>query len=371
MSKKDCYDILGVSKNANEQDIKKAYKRLAIKYHPDRNPDKDAEKKFKEVKEAYEILSDEQKRATYDQHGHAAFEQGGMGGGFHSSSHFSDVFGDVFSDIFGRHQQRTQPGRDLSYNLSLTFEEAVRGVSKKIHISTLVHCDHCTGSGARPGSQSVTCKSCRGVGEVYVQQGFITIQQTCPHCHGRGQMIKNPCPECRGQGVVKKPKTLSVKIPAGIESNECLRLNGGGDVGEAGAPTGDLYIQINVKPHHIFERSKNNLYCKVPINFTTAALGGEVEVPTLDGSIKLKIPQGTQSGQCFRVPGKGIKPEKKSQGDLFCNLFVETPVNLNEKQKKLLRDLDQSFCETSSKKNTPQTKKFLDGMKNFFDNLTH
>ncbi|ASX26398.1 molecular chaperone DnaJ [Candidatus Williamhamiltonella defendens] len=371
MSKKDYYEILGIAKNANEQDIKDAYKRLAKKYHPDRNKDKDAETKFKEMKEAYEVLSDQQKRAAYDQHGHTAFEQSGMGGGFHNSSNFSNVFNDVFSDFFGGHQQRTQRGRDLRYTLNLTLEEAVRGASKEIHITTLVHCEHCKGSGAKQGTRPVTCTTCRGVGEVHMQQGFFTIQQTCPRCHGQGQMIKDPCRQCRGQGKVEEPKTFSVKVPAGIDSNDCLRLNGKGEVGEMGAPSGDLYVQIHVDRHHIFERSKNNLYCKVPINFTTAALGGEIEVPTLDGAIKLKIPPETQTGQCFRIPNKGIKPEKKTPGDLFCTVFIETPVRLNEKQKKLLRDLDQSFCETSSKKNTPETKKFLESMKKFFDNLTH
>lgn len=295
MAKSDLYEILGVSKSADEREIKKAYKRLAMKYHPDRNPDnKEAEAKFKEIKEAYEILTDAQKRAAYDQYGHAAFEQGGMGGGGGfggGGADFSDIFGDVFGDIFGGgRRQRAARGADLRYNMELTLEEAVRGVTKEIRIPTLEECDVCHGSGAKAGTKPQTCHTCHGAGQVQMRQGFFTVQQACPTCHGRGSVIKDPCNACHGHGRVERSKTLSVKIPAGVDTGDRIRLTGEGEAGEQGAPAGDLYVQVSVKKHPIFEREDNNLYCEVPINFAMAALGGEIEVPTLDGRVNLKVP---------------------------------------------------------------------------------
>jgi len=377
MSKKDYYEVLGVAKTAEEREIKKAYKRLAMKYHPDRNQgDKDSEAKFKEIKEAYEILTDAQKRAAYDQYGHAAFEQGGMGGGGGfggGGADFSDIFGDVFGDIFGggRRQQRAARGADLRYNMELTLEEAVRGVTKEIRVPTLEECEVCHGSGAKEGSKPQTCSTCHGAGQVHMRQGFFTVQQPCPTCHGRGSVIKDPCKSCHGHGRVEKTKTLSVKIPAGVDTGDRIRLSGEGEAGEQGAPAGDLYVQVQVKQHRIFEREDNNLYCEVPISFVMAALGGEIEVPTLDGRVKLKIPAETQTGKLFRMRGKGVKSVRGgAQGDLLCRVVVETPVSLNEKQKKLLRELEESFGGPSGEKNSPRSKSFFDGVKKFFDDLT-
>ncbi|MEI9697611.1 molecular chaperone DnaJ [Moellerella wisconsensis] len=383
MAKVDFYEVLGLSKTATDQEIKKAYKRLAMKYHPDRNQgNKDeSEKKFKEIKEAYEVLSDEQKRAAYDQYGHAAFEQGGMGGGgggfgggFGGGADFSDVFGDVFGDIFGggRRQQRSSRGSDLQYNIDLTLEEAVRGVAKEIRIPTLQTCDVCHGNGAKPGTDVETCSTCHGAGQVHMRQGFFSVQQPCPTCHGRGKIIKEPCNKCHGHGRVEKYKTLSVKIPAGVDTGDRVRLSGEGEAGDNGAPAGDLYVQVRVLPHHIFERDDNNLHCEVPINFTVAALGGEIEVPTLDGRVKLKIPAETQTGKIFRMKNKGVKSVRGGhQGDLMCHIVVETPVKLNEKQKELLRELGESLGGTSGEKNSPRSKRFLDSVKKFFDDLTN
>ncbi|MBG2914356.1 molecular chaperone DnaJ [Proteus cibarius] len=378
MAKRDFYEVLGLSKTADEKEIKRAYKRLAMKYHPDRNQgDKDSEAKFKEIKEAYEILSDAQKRAAYDQYGHAAFEQGGFGGqgggGFGGGADFGDIFGDVFGDIFGggRRQQRAARGSDLQYNMDLTLEEAVRGVAKEIRIPTLETCDKCHGSGAKEGTSAETCSTCHGAGQVHLRQGFFTVQQACPTCHGRGKVIKEPCSKCHGDGRVERSKTLSVKIPAGVDTGDRIRLSGEGEAGENGAPAGDLYVQVHVRQHHIFERDGNNLYCEVPINFAIAALGGEIEVPTLDGRVKLKIPAETQTGKMFRMKGKGVKSVRSSSiGDLMCRVVVETPVKLNEKQKELMQQLGESFGGKSGEKNTPRSKSFLDGVKKFFDDLT-
>ncbi|WP_115350509.1 molecular chaperone DnaJ [Proteus vulgaris] len=378
MAKRDFYEVLGLSKNADEKEIKRAYKRLAMKYHPDRNQgDKESESKFKEIKEAYEILSDAQKRAAYDQYGHAAFEQGGFGGqgggGFGGGADFGDIFGDVFGDIFGggRRQQRASRGSDLQYNMDLTLEEAVRGVTKEIRIPTLETCDKCHGSGAKEGTSAETCSTCHGAGQVHLRQGFFTVQQACPTCHGRGKVIKEPCSKCHGDGRVERYKTLSVKIPASVDTGDRIRLSGEGEAGENGAPAGDLYVQVHVRQHHIFERDGNNLYCEVPINFAIAALGGEIEVPTLDGRVKLKIPAETQTGKMFRMKGKGVKSVRSSTvGDLMCRVVVETPVKLNEKQKELMEQLGESFGGKSGEKNTPRSKSFLDGVKKFFDDLT-
>ncbi len=378
MAKKDYYEILGVPQSADEREIKKAYKRLAMKHHPDRNPgDKESEAKFKEVKEAYEILTDAQKRAAYDQYGHAAFEQGGMGGGGGfgggGGADFSDIFGDVFGDIFGggRRQQRAARGADLRYNMELTLEEAVRGVSKEIRIPALEECNVCHGSGAKAGTKPQTCSTCHGQGQVQMRQGFFTVQQACPTCHGRGSVIKDPCNACHGHGRVEKSKTLSVKIPAGVDTGDRIRLTGEGEAGEQGAPAGDLYVQVQVRKHNIFEREENNLYCEVPINFVMAALGGEIEVPTLDGRVKLKVPAETQTGKLFRMRGKGVKSVRGgAQGDLLCRVVVETPVSLSDKQKSLLRELEESFGGPSGEKNSPRSKSFFDGVKKFFDDLT-
>lgn len=377
MAKRDFYEVLGLSKTADEKEIKRAYKRLAMKYHPDRNQgDKDSEIKFKEIKEAYEILSDAQKRAAYDQYGHAAFEQGGFGGqggGGFGGADFGDIFGDVFGDIFGggRRQQRAARGSDLQYNMDLTLEEAVRGVTKEIRIPTLETCDKCHGSGAKEGTSAETCSTCHGAGQVHLRQGFFTVQQACPTCHGRGKVIKEPCSKCHGDGRVERAKTLSVKIPAGVDTGDRIRLSGEGEAGENGAPAGDLYVQVHVRQHHIFERDGNNLYCEVPINFAIAALGGEIEVPTLDGRVNLKIPAETQTGKMFRMKGKGVKSVRSSSiGDLMCRVVVETPVKLNEKQKELMQQLGESFGGKSGEKNTPRSKSFLDSVKKFFDDLT-
>lgn len=376
MAKKDYYEILGLPKDAEEREIKKAYKRLAMKFHPDRNPgNADAEAKFKEAKEAYEILTDAQKRAAYDQYGHAAFEQGGMGGGYSGASggaDFTDIFGDVFGDIFGGgRRQRASRGSDLRYNMELSLEEAVRGVTKEIRIPTLEECDVCHGSGAKAGTSPVTCPTCHGAGQVQMRQGFFAVQQACPTCQGHGKIIKEPCHKCHGHGRIEKAKTLSVKIPAGVDTGDRIRLSGEGEAGEQGAPAGDLYVQVQVRQHPIFEREDNNLFCEVPINFAMAALGGEIEVPTLDGRVKLKVPAETQTGKLFRMRGKGVKSVRGgNQGDLLCRVVVETPVKLNEKQKQLLLELEESFGGPSGDQNSPRAKSFLDGVKKFFDDLT-
>ncbi|ABF14157.1 molecular chaperone DnaJ [Candidatus Palibaumannia cicadellinicola] len=372
MAKSDYYHILGVPKNADEREIKKAYKRLAMKFHPDRNPgNAEAEVKFKEIKEAYEILTDVQKRAAYDQYGHMAFESGNssMGGG----TDFSDIFGEVFGDIFGGgRRQRASRGADLRYNIELTLEEAVRGVTREICIPVLGECQTCHGSGAKPGTSSITCPTCHGQCQVQIRQGFFTVQQACPTCNGQGKVIKDPCVKCNGNGRLKKSKTLSVKIPSGVDTGDRIRLSGEGEAGEYGAQAGDLYVQVKVRKHLIFEREDNNLYCEVPINFAMAALGGEIEVPTIDGKLKLKVPAETQTGRILRIRGKGVKSMRSgSYGDLLCRVVVETPVKLNERQKQLLLDLEDSFGGPSGNKNSPRLKNFLDGVKKFFDDLTH
>ena len=378
MSKRDYYEVLGVSKGASERDIKKAYKRLAMKYHPDRTQgDKEKEEQFKEVKEAYEVLNDDQKRAAYDQYGHAAFEQGGMGssGGFGGGADFGDIFGDVFGDIFGGGrggrggQSRARRGSDLRYNLEMTLEEAVKGKSVEIKVPTYVSCEPCGGSGAKKGTQPKTCSTCHGHGQVQMRQGLFAVQQTCPTCGGQGKVISDPCTSCRGQGRVEKTKTLNAKIPAGVDTGDRIRLSGEGEAGEHGAPAGDLYVQVHVKDHPIFVRDENNLYCEVPISFTTAALGGEIEVPTLEGKVKLKIPKETQTGKMFRLRGKGVKSVRStSAGDLMCKVVIETPVNLTGDQVDLLRQLDAKMG-SSAKKHSPKETGFFDGVKKFFDDL--
>ncbi|MCS3454532.1 molecular chaperone DnaJ [Aeromonas rivuli] len=379
MSKRDFYEVLGVAKGADEREIKKAYKRLAMKFHPDRNQgDAASEEKFKEVKEAYEILTDENLRARYDQYGHAGVDQsqgGGGHGGFGGGADFGDAFGDIFGDIFGGRSGggRRGPARgsDLRYTMELTLEEAVRGVSKEIKVPTQVHCEVCNGSGAHTGSHAQTCPTCHGAGQVQMRQGFFAVQQACPHCHGRGKIIKDPCRKCHGEGRYQKTKTLSVKIPAGVDTGDRIRLSGEGEAGESGAPAGDLYVQVHVKEHGIFVRDGNDLYCEVPISFTAAALGGEIEVPTLDGRVKLKVTSETQTGKMFRLRGKGVKSVRSGQvGDLMCKVVVETPVKLTESQKELLRQLDESFSGAAAKTHKPRSEGFFEGVKRFFDDLT-
>lgn len=375
MAKRDYYEILGVERSADEREIKKAYKRLAMKYHPDRNPDNpEAEEKFKEVKEAYEILTDAQKRAAYDKFGHAGVDPNQAGpGGFGGGADFGDVFGDIFGDIFGggRRSQRAARGADLRYNMELTLEEAVRGVSKEIKVPTLVECDECHGSGARTGTSAQTCPTCHGSGQVQMRQGFFAVTQTCPHCHGKGKIITDPCRKCHGDGRVQKTKTLSVKIPAGVDTGDRIRLAGEGEAGEFGAPAGDLYVQVHVKEHPIFVRDGNNLYCEIPISFTTAALGGEVAVPTLDGRVMLKIPSETQTGRMFRLRGKGVRSLRSgAEGDLLCKAVVETPIKLSDEQKELLKQLEDSLNGSGVKTHKPKADGFFEGVKRFFDDLT-
>ena len=374
MSKRDYYDILGVSRDASEKDIKKAYRRVAMKHHPDRNPDnKEAEEKFKEASEAYEILSDGQKRSAYDQYGHDAVSgnagAGGFGGG---AGNFSDIFGDVFGDMFGGggggRSRGPARGSDLRYNLDIDLEEAVKGTEVKIRVPTLVACGVCDGSGAKKGSSPVTCPTCGGVGQVRMQQGFFSVQQTCPNCHGKGKIISDPCTNCHGQGLVEETKTLSVKVPAGVDTGDRIRLTGEGEAGPDGGPSGDLFVQINVREHKIFERDGKHLYCEVPISIVDAVLGGELEVPTLNGRVKLKIPAETQTGKLFRLRGKGVTPVRGgSTGDLLCRVTLETPVNLTKDQKDLLKQLQESFEKEGNQ--TPRKKSWFEGVKNFFDEM--
>jgi len=380
-NKRDYYEVLGLQKNASADDIKKSYRKLAMKFHPDRNPgDKSAEEKFKEVKEAYEVLSDDKRRSSYDQFGHAG-AQGGFGGfgGFdpnqaQGTADFADMFGDIFGDIFGGRggrrgggssRSRAQRGADLRYDLKLTLEQAVFGKTLDVRLPTLIKCNSCEGSGAKKGSSVSTCTTCGGVGQVRMQQGFFSIQQTCPDCHGTGQVIKNPCPDCRGEGRKHEYKTLSVKIPAGISDGDRIRLSGEGEAGLNGGPPGDLYVQIHVEPHAIFHREDNNLICEMPISFSIAALGGKLDVPTLEGHVELKIPAETQSGKMFRLRGKGIKSMRGSSvGDLICRVTLETPVNLSQAQKDLLKSFDESLSKENF--HNPKASSWFDAVKKFF-----
>jgi len=379
MAKEDFYKLLGVDKNASEAEIKKSYRKMAMKYHPDRNKEKPeaAEKKFKQIKEAYEILSNPQKRSAYDQFGHAGVDNsmGGGPGGFGGSAEgFGDIFGDVFGDIFGgsggRQRSNVQRGADLRYNLELSLEEAVAGTEAKIRVPVLTTCGECSGSGAKKGSSPVTCSTCQGQGQVRMQQGFFSVQQACPTCHGTGQQIKDPCRKCHGQGRVQENKTLSVKVPQGVDSGDRIRLGGEGEAGAHGGPAGDLYVQVQVRDHAIFSRDGANLYCEVPISFPVACLGGELEVPTLSGKVKLKIPAETQTGKLFRLRGKGVKPVRGGAvGDLMCRVQIETPIRLTKEQKKLVETLRDSLS-TGGKHHSPQEHSWVDGVKKFFDKLT-
>jgi len=373
MSKRDYYEILGVNKDANDDEIKKAYRKLAMKFHPDRNTDNPkAEEHFKEAKEAYEILSDASKRSAYDQYGHAGVDQqAGMGGAGGFGGGFADAFGDIFGDIFGGAGGRggrsnVYRGADLRYNLEISLEEAARGTETKIRIPTMAECDACHGSGAKPGSKPETCPTCAGHGQVRMQQGFFSIQQACPKCHGSGKVIANPCPTCQGAGRVKQYKTLAVKIPAGVDEGDRIRLSGEGEAGVNGGPPGDLYVVIQIRAHAVFQRDHNDLHCEMPISFTTAALGGEIEIPTLDGHAKIKIPAETQSGKVFRLRGKGIKGVRSNtHGDLLCHMVVETPVNLTERQKELLLELETISGEDGERHN-PRAKSWMNKVKEFF-----
>lgn len=374
-NKKDYYETLGVSRSANADEIKKAFRQLAMQHHPDRNPDnKASEEKFKEVKEAYEILSDPQKRARYDQFGHAGFDASSMGGGrSFDFGDISDIFGDIFGDVFGgggrSKRQRAQRGADLIYNLELSLEDAVHGTSTKIKIPSWNTCEECLGSGAKKGTSPTVCGTCNGQGQVHLQQGFFSVTQTCPDCRGQGQAIKEPCPKCRGHGRIQQEKMLSVKIPAGVDTGDRIRLQGEGEGGSHGAPHGDLYVQIKVKPHRLFNREGNDLYCEIPVDFTHLALGGEIEVPTLNGRVKLKIPVETQSGKLFRIRGKGVSSIRSGRvGDLLCRVVVETPVNLTREQKDILKQFADSL-EKGGEKHNPQSKSWFDSVKNFFEGL--
>jgi molecular chaperone DnaJ len=371
MAKQDYYKLLDLPKTASADEIKKAYRRLAMKYHPDRNPDDpEAEHKFKACKEAYEVLTDQQKRAIYDQFGHAGLEGGRGGGGFNAGEAFGDIFGEMFGDIFsgGQRGGRSQVfrGADLRYELELSLEQAVFGTETEIQIPSLSECKTCSGSGAAKGSSPKTCDTCNGQGQVRVQQSIFTIQQPCPRCKGRGKIISNPCDSCFGQGRVRQEKTLPVAVPAGVDTGDRIRLNGEGEVGRNGGPPGDLYVEIRVREHAIFEREGSHLSCEVPISITTAALGGTVTVPTLDGEVVLKVPTETQSGRVFRVREKGVKPVRGgAAGDLFCRVVVETPVSLNAEQKELLRKFEASLQEGAGA-HKPREQTFLDGVKKFF-----
>ena len=375
MAKKDCYDVLGLNRDASEEEIKKSYRKLAMKYHPDRNPDsKEAEEKFKEAKEAYEILSDGQKRAAYDQYGHAGVDPQAGGAGGAGFGGFGDAFADIFGDIFGGGRaggggggrSNVYRGSDLRYNLEITLEEAARGCEKQIRMPTMDECDVCHGSGAKPGTEAKTCSTCGGVGQVRMQQGFFSIQQTCPTCHGSGKQITDPCRACNGAGRVKKQKTLNVKIPAGVDDGDRIRLAGEGEPGTNGGPHGDLYVVTQIRQHAVFQRDGTDLHCEMPISFTSAALGGEIEIPTLDGAAKIRIPPETQSGQVFRLRGKGIKALRGSQhGDLMCHVLIETPVKLTERQKELLREFESISLDAPGTHN-PKAKSFMDKLKDFF-----
>jgi molecular chaperone DnaJ len=373
MSKRDYYEVLGVNRDAGDDEIKKAYRKLAMKYHPDRNPDnKEAEEKFKEAKEAYEMLSDPQKKAAYDRYGHAGVDPSmGAGPGAQGfEGGFADAFGDIFGDLFGGGgrggRSNVYRGADLRYNLEITLEEAARGAEKTIRIPTVDECGTCNGSGAKPGTHPKPCPTCQGHGQVRVQQGFFSIQQTCPKCHGSGKIIPDPCRDCGGAGRTKKQKTLEVKIPAGIDDGMRLRHAGHGEPGLNGGPPGDLYVEIHIRKHAVFERDHDDLHCEMPISITTAALGGEIEIPTLEGMARLKIPAETQSGKVFRLRGKGIKNVRSHvHGDLMCHVVVETPVNLTERQRELLREFEEISSGNATRHN-PKAQGWMDKVRDFF-----
>ncbi len=373
MAKHDYYEVLGVNRDASDEEIKKAYRKLAMKWHPDRNPENPkAEERFKEAKEAYEILTDAQKRSTYDQFGHAGVDPAaaagaGAGAGFQG---FGDIFSDIFGDIFGggrAGRSNVFRGADLRYNLEVPLEQAARGFETKIRIPTLAECATCHGSGAKPGTQPQTCTTCRGSGQVRISQGPFSIAQTCPRCHGSGRMVANPCPACAGAGRVKHQKTLSVRIPAGVDEGDRVRLSGEGESGVNGGPPGDLYVQVHLRPHPVFQRDHDDLHCEMPVSFATAALGGDIEIPTLDGSARIKVPAETQTGKTFRLRGKGIKGVRsQAAGDLFCHVVIETPVSLTERQRELLREFE-AISQHDPARHNPRSKGWFDKVREFFE----
>jgi molecular chaperone DnaJ len=377
MAKRDYYEVLGVNRDAPEEEIKKAYRKLAMKWHPDRNPDNPkAEERFKEAKEAYEVLTDTQKRPLYDQFGHAGVDPsagGGAGFGVGAGAgagfgNFADTFGDIFSDIFGggRGRSNVYRGADLRYNLEISLEDAARGTETRIRIPAMEECGTCKGSGAKPGTSPTSCPTCQGHGQVRMQQGFFSIQQTCPRCHGSGKVVTSPCQTCGGAGRVKQHKTLVVKIPAGVDEGDRIRLSGEGEAGMNGGPAGDLYVVVHLRPHTVFTRDHNDLHCEMPISITIAALGGDIEIPTLDGYAKIKVPPGTQTGQMFRLRGKGIKGVRSSgHGDLICHVSVETPVNLTARQKELLQELE-TINQKDAGRHNPRAKSWMEKVKEFF-----
>jgi molecular chaperone DnaJ len=377
-TKKDYYDLLGVSKNASAEELKTAYRNMAKKYHPDTNPNKkEAEEKFKEVNEAYEVLSDSQKKAAYDQFGHAGVGTGVPGGGyggfrpqdFGGAADFEDMFGDVFNNFFGgrgggRSRSQVQEGDDLRYDLTMSFEEAVFGISKEIKIKKLTTCDTCHGSGAKAGSGKATCATCHGTGQIRSSQGFFTVARTCTRCGGKGEVPGSPCATCHGQVRLEKERVILVKVPAGVDEGSRLRVRGEGEAGLNGGPSGDLYVFLHVEPHEFFVRDGSDLHCEIPISFVKASLGAEMEVPTMEGAVNMKIPAGTQSGRVFRLKGKGLKnPQDSAVGDLLVTILVETPAELNSKQKKLLEE----FEALSTEANTPTISKFMIKMKQLFN----
>jgi molecular chaperone DnaJ len=373
MAKRDYYKVLDLPRTATEADIKKAYRRLAMKHHPDRNPgDKESEENFKEAKEAYEVLSEADKRAIYDQHGHAGIDASRQGGGRggQGADAFGEMFGEMFGDIFGGGRRgggrQVFRGADLKYELELDLNQAVFGHAAEIDVAKLSECETCGGSGAAKGHKPVTCETCNGVGQVRISQGFFQLQQPCPKCRGSGTIIKNPCDSCLGQGRVRRSKRLAVKIPAGVDTGDRIRLSGEGESGRNGGPPGDLYVECHVREHDIFDREGADLLCEVPVSFATAVLGGSIEVPTLDGHVSLKVPLETQSGTQFRLRGKGVKPVRGgAHGDLFCTVVVETPVNLNGEQREMLRKFEETLKKDASK-HAPRGESFFEGVKRFF-----
>ncbi|MBN6148770.1 molecular chaperone DnaJ [Xanthomonas sp. AmX2] len=374
MSKRDYYEVLGVARTASDEELKKAYRRCAMKYHPDRNPgDHAAEAAFKECKEAYEVLSDGNKRRVYDAHGHAAFEHGmGGGGGGPGGPDMGDIFGDIFGNIFGGAGggRAARRGADIGYVLELDLEEAVVGIERRIEIPTLGECEHCHGSGSEDGKVE-TCSTCHGRGQVRIQRGIFAMQQSCPHCAGRGQIVQNPCGSCHGAGRVEETKVLSVKIPAGVDNGDRIRLAGEGEAGPAGTPPGDLYVEVRVREHAIFQRDGDDLHCEVPIRISQAALGDTVRVATLGGEAEIRIPAETQTGKLFRLRGKGVRSVRsRSEGDLYCRVVVETPVNLTPDQRKLLEQFEATFTGEDARKHSPKSATFIDGVKGFWDRMT-
>ncbi len=374
MSKRDYYEVLGVSKEAGDDELKKAYRRLAMKHHPDRNPgDKGAEEQFKVVTEAYEVLTDAQKRAVYDKYGHEGLQRSGGGGGGFGGGGFADMFGDVFADIFGGNgggRAGPRRGADLRYMMELSLEQAVFGTTESIRIPSWSDCEACAGHGTADAKKPPACQTCNGAGQVRVQQGFFVMQQTCPQCRGRGSVVTDPCKSCRGAGKLRREKTLEVKVPAGVDTSDRIRLNGEGEAGERGTQNGDLYVQITVKPHEMFERDNDDLHCTVPISIVSAALGGTIEVPTLEGKVEMDIPEGTQSGRQFRLRGRGVRSVRSSgTGDLYCNVMVETPVKLNKAQKDLLKQFGATLDDGGGKHH-PEASSWLGKAKKFFDDLT-